>query len=1031
MLERGSVIHGRYVVEKRLGAGGMGDVYLARDQKLDREVALKVLKASDLGDDTARARLIREARSAARLDHPGIVQVFDVGGTDQGDAYLVMERVKGRSVRELLREGALGREEALRIVVDLAAALAAAHADGVIHRDVKPDNAMVRDDGRVVLLDFGIVKRVVSPLSDTATPDTPTLDNLTREGSIVGTPAYLAPEQARGRALAATDQWALAVMAYELLSGRIPWEGNDATHVLAQILLDEAPVLSTHAEGVPAEADAAISRALEKEPEARHADVSAFANALLDAFRTEPRETSSEPADTTTPPRSEPLATSGETPPSDVVTPPGSEPLATSSEPSDAATPPRSGPQRSWLVAAAALVLLAGLGVAYVTHDDPPAQTAEVADDPAEDAPPPEVAGPWVVAVLPFSVAGPDEIQYVGTAFTRSISAKLELVDVIRTVDARALRTQLGEAEVDPTSGAQAARALGATHFVLGDVVAAGDSLEVITTLYDRDGDQVVTLEHRGTNDELLTLTERISAELMAERDDLPNAHLTRAAATGTTSVAAMRAYVEGEQALAARDFSRAADAFRLAVATDPEFALAYYRLAHTYNWLNDRAREYEALEEALSRRDSLSPRNITLVEAGREYLRGHYAEALRQLELHVRSYPTDVAAWVMLGETKIHLGVVHGRPIAEARAPFERALELEPGATNVADHLIWIAIVERDADRAAELANRLPDETARWYRLAVELTRSGDEEPEGEIGPQAFMPALFAVPRFAGHHRAIGWARGRSGHYFAGMAASATLRSELVFGRPERALEELRPLRESGPDDLLESAYGLLLLPLFRLEGDPLRATCQEVRELAPPEDDDGHAEGPMGPMHAGLHGQVGAFLRALCAHRLGDDAAARGHLAQIGSLDEPEDCAGLGDALVAMTESWMALDAGDPERALALLDGLPSELPANRTNYSPILASALGRYVRAEALLALSRHEEALGWVVSLPQAPMATRAFEAWSFRRAGEIHAAAGRADEARTSYERYLELRMDSEPAFADEVAEARAALAAL
>lgn len=284
MLEVGGEIAGRYEVEQSLGAGGMGAVYLAYDRKLDRRVAIKVLHKAEVGTDEARGRLLREARAAARLEHPGIVKVFDVGETKDGDAFVVMERVRGQSLRALLRDGPLEPSEALRIVAETAAALGAAHREGVVHRDVKPDNVMLRDDGRVVLLDFGLVKRVERPLTKSKTPDTPTLKALTESGAIVGTPAYLAPEQARGKSAAATDQWALAITAHELLSGRIPWEGADTAFVLAQVLMDPAPALSEHGEEVPEGADAVLARALEKKPADRFDDIESFAAALLEAY---------------------------------------------------------------------------------------------------------------------------------------------------------------------------------------------------------------------------------------------------------------------------------------------------------------------------------------------------------------------------------------------------------------------------------------------------------------------------------------------------------------------------------------------------------------------------------------------------------------------------------------------------------------------------------------------------------------------------------------------------------------------------
>jgi serine/threonine-protein kinase len=267
----GSRIADRYVVESRLGAGGMGVVLRARDERLDRVVALKVLSASAIGDAQATSRLIREAKATAALEHPHIVPIYDVGPTGDGGAYLAIQLVKGETLRsKLKREGTLSLSETRRIVAEVGSALHFAHEAGIVHRDVKPDNIMLRqDDGRAVVLDFGLAKRLDADHGD--------MHTLTAEGSIVGTPAYLSPEQARGLEIdGRTDQFALAVIAYELLTGRIPWRGTTLTALLASVMTDEAPRLST----VPASVADAIDRALSKAPDARFVTVREFVDAI-------------------------------------------------------------------------------------------------------------------------------------------------------------------------------------------------------------------------------------------------------------------------------------------------------------------------------------------------------------------------------------------------------------------------------------------------------------------------------------------------------------------------------------------------------------------------------------------------------------------------------------------------------------------------------------------------------------------------------------------------------------------------------
>jgi predicted Ser/Thr protein kinase len=265
------LLAGRYRLGALLGAGGMGAVHRATDTKLARQVAIKVLAADALGDQAARQRLIREALACAALHHPGIVHVYDVGETDDGGAFLVMELVTGTSLRVLVEDPSWTDRDRLAAVVEAARALAAAHRAGLIHRDVKPDNLMLRDDGRVVLLDFGIAK----PSSDAA------MTNLTGAGVVIGTPAYLSPEQARGRALdARTDQFSLAVTAYELLARVIPWAATSAIEVVAAIMNDTPPPLQLADASLADAVRPVLEQAMAKKPEDRFADADAFADAL-------------------------------------------------------------------------------------------------------------------------------------------------------------------------------------------------------------------------------------------------------------------------------------------------------------------------------------------------------------------------------------------------------------------------------------------------------------------------------------------------------------------------------------------------------------------------------------------------------------------------------------------------------------------------------------------------------------------------------------------------------------------------------
>ncbi len=260
----------------------MGVVWRARDVRLGRAVAVKVLSAASVGSDTARVRLIREARAAAALEHEGIIRVYDVGELGDGGAYLVMELVRGRSLRDVLEKGPLSPRSCARLVIQVARALQFAHEAGVVHRDIKPDNIMVRDGDRIMVVDFGVAKPVATEIVTNAeTLAGVSNTTLTGAGQIVGTPAYLSPEQARGPNVGAeTDQFALAVTAFEAMTGRRPWTAKTVVEVVAAILRDPPASLCELVPSAPAPLEEAIHRALAKEPEDRFPSMSAFADAL-------------------------------------------------------------------------------------------------------------------------------------------------------------------------------------------------------------------------------------------------------------------------------------------------------------------------------------------------------------------------------------------------------------------------------------------------------------------------------------------------------------------------------------------------------------------------------------------------------------------------------------------------------------------------------------------------------------------------------------------------------------------------------
>ncbi len=267
---------GRYRIERKLGAGSMGNVYLAHDGDLDRPVAVKTVRDLGLDERTRDLFLDRfknEARAAARLHHPNIIQIFDVGEDPTVGPYLVFEYVDGMTLKERLRTGPLSPEQTVDFAAQVAGALDTAHIAGIIHRDLKPENLLLTESGKVKLADFGIAR----------VPNA----TLTREGQFLGTPCYSAPETLRrGEYSVKSDLFSFAAVVYEMVTGERAFPGLEAMEVAQTVLNDEPlpPSEANRGAGVPSRVDQAILRGLRKDPDERYPDARSLLMALRHAY---------------------------------------------------------------------------------------------------------------------------------------------------------------------------------------------------------------------------------------------------------------------------------------------------------------------------------------------------------------------------------------------------------------------------------------------------------------------------------------------------------------------------------------------------------------------------------------------------------------------------------------------------------------------------------------------------------------------------------------------------------------------------
>src|SRR5438445_1327749 len=257
---------GRYEIRSQIGAGGMGEVYLAQDTKLDRKVALKILPADVVANKDRMRRFVQEAKSAAALNHPNIAHVYEIDEVD-GQHFIAMEFVDGQTLRLRLKGTGLRLGEALDVTTQIASALAAAHRAGIIHLELKSENVMLTPEGYVKVLDFGLAKLTEHPAANSAVS---TLID-TEPGMIIGTAQYMSPEQARGLEMdARTDIWSLGVVLYEMITGHIPFEGATKSDMIASILDREPRPLTSHSPDLPSELWRLVKKAMRKDREERY-----------------------------------------------------------------------------------------------------------------------------------------------------------------------------------------------------------------------------------------------------------------------------------------------------------------------------------------------------------------------------------------------------------------------------------------------------------------------------------------------------------------------------------------------------------------------------------------------------------------------------------------------------------------------------------------------------------------------------------------------------------------------------------------
>ena len=649
---------GSYRVLEKLGEGGMGEVYLADDERLHRKVALKVLPTTVANDPDRRQRFEREIRAVSALNHPNILTLFDLGR--DGDRYfMATEFIDGRTLREHLRtRGTFPLAEAIEIVVQCAEALDCAHAAGIVHRDIKPENVMIRHDGYVKVLDFGLA---TTPTTASPGDATETMRGvITSAGVVVGTMGYLSPEQARGQPIdARTDVFSLGVVLYEMLTGVQPFAGATPSDAIASILRSDPPPIDASVVPAPDRVNGIVAKALAKDRDARYATILEFARDLQQLAREIERDANTY-----------------------------------------ARVATRSLRNRT-AVAAAILVaaVLAAVGIQQWRG--------------SSNADRPELR---TLAVLPFQLLGyPDGSDHVGIGMADALIVKLAMLRQLTVRPTTAVaRYQARDADVVGIGRSLQVDAV-LTGNVQRDTGRTRVTVQLIRTGRNADATAVWSDTFTTNTNDPFEVQDALAAQLVQKLAlQLNVEEQARLNARETTNARARQLFIEGRYLLnkrTATDTTRAAELFDRAVTEDPEYARAHYSRAVALGSLMEmgalpQTTTLPKAREALDRALVLDP------QFGEAY-------GLRSLLARVYDWNFDAAERDSMRAMQLNPNnpsVLQWRGVHllalgrgdEAVALHERAVEIDPLDMVVRTQLCRALYLSKRFDRAIEAAREV-----------------------------------------------------------------------------------------------------------------------------------------------------------------------------------------------------------------------------------------------------------------------------------------------------------------------------------
>ena len=679
-----------YRIVSKIGAGGMGEVYLAEDTELERQVALKILLAEVAGDEGRVRRFVQEAKSASALNHPNILTVHEIGSFENS-RFIATELIKGVTLSERLRGEPLNLRETLDVAVQIASALNSAHSAGIVHRDIKPENVMLRDDGLVKVLDFGLAKLTEKKAEALDTEgETRALWVNTSPGMVMGTVAYMSPEQARGKAVdARSDIWSLGVVVYEMLTNRTPFAGETMNDSIAAILTREPAPVDEHA---PTELQRIIRKALQKNVDERYQTVKDF---LLDLRNLKRELEFAEELERSQIPNSMKTSTVGADQPginATAISTKHSLPQPTSS--AEYIVSEVKKHKRAVVVAALVLLTLVGGGGWFIFHRTAGSKQIES------------------IAVMPFVNESGADAEYLSDGMTDSLIRSLSQLPNLN-VKARSSVFRYKGKDLDLK---KIASELAVQAVLTGRISQRGDQLTMSLELIDAQTENLIwSDQYNRKQADLVSLQSDIARDVSSKlKSKLTGADEAKVARNYTTNPEAYQLYLKGRFYWNKRTtdaLKQAAGFYKQAIEKDPNYALGYAGLAETYviftsysvaSAKDSMPQAKAAATRALELDDSLAEAHAAL---GRylNYYEWDRIGAERAFRRAIELNPNYATAYDWLGAENLALR----KRFDEALVSQRRAEELDPLSSSISANVSWTLFFARRYDEAIAQLNR------------------------------------------------------------------------------------------------------------------------------------------------------------------------------------------------------------------------------------------------------------------------------------------------------------------------------------